>query len=96
MVRVPREFCGLVRVAVSFVTMLQNKRVVLSCLSVNGSARTARLAATKQVKRSYRERILLTRREENATNNMHLSLKDAQRTCRQMEETLSAIRIIDY
>jgi hypothetical protein len=96
MVRVPREFYGLVRSAVSFVTMLQNKRVVLSCLSVNGSARTAKVAAMKQIRRNYRERILLSRRDANATNTKHPSFKDAERICRKMEETLSTIQSIDY
>jgi hypothetical protein len=96
MVRVPREFCGLMRAAVSFVTMLQNKRVVLSCLSVSGSARTAKLAAMKQVRRNYREQILLSRREANATNTKQPSVKDSERICRKMEETLSIIQSIDY
>jgi hypothetical protein len=84
------------RSAVTFVTMLQNKRVVLSCLSVNGSARTAKLAAMKQVRRNYREQILRSRREANAANTKHPSGKDSERICRKMEETLSTIQSIDY
>jgi len=108
MVRVPRAFYGMVRGAVCFVTRLglQNRRrVVLSVLSVSGSARTAKLRAMQQVRNSFRERILQSRRLERSAavtaaaataNQQQPSIKEAHRICREFQETLTTIQSIDY
>jgi hypothetical protein len=58
--------------------------VVASVLSVNGSARTAKVATMSQIRRSYR-------------NNLKGvgDTEDFQRTCRKLEETLATIQNID-
>ena len=54
MIRMPREGYGMVRASIMFLTLLQSKAVVASVISVNGSARTARLAAISEVQRLFR------------------------------------------
>ena len=53
-IRVPREGYGMVRASILFLTLLQSKSVVASVISVNGSARTARLATITEVQRRFR------------------------------------------
>lgn len=94
LLRVPREFCNIVR---SSLTMLTNNvasngnsmRLVASVLSVNGSARTAKLATMARLKKEYRGR---------SARNKAFSSKgdDALRTMMQeLQSRLAVIQNID-
>jgi hypothetical protein len=60
--------------------------VVASVISVNGSARTAKLATMAQVRKRYRP---ILRKDNNLKGN------DFQRACGKLEETLLSIQNID-
>jgi len=51
MIRVPREAEKQVRTAITFMTTLYNQGIVASVLSVNGCARTARLATMQEIRK---------------------------------------------
>jgi len=51
MIRVPRDVVGKVRTAVTYITELNKEFVACSVLSVNGSARTARLASMREIRK---------------------------------------------
>lgn len=55
LIRVPRHECGKVRAALTFMTTIDNEMVVATVLSVNGSARTAKLVAMGELRRRFRE-----------------------------------------
>lgn len=95
LLRVPREFCNIVR---SSLTMLTNNvasngnsmRLVASVLSVNGSARTAKLATMARLKKEYRGK---------SARNKAFSSKgdDALRTMMQeLQSRLAVIQNIDW
>lgn len=54
-VRVARDTCGLVRAAIAFLTTVQGSSVVVSIISVNGSARTAKRVAMSKLRHSFRQ-----------------------------------------
>ena len=103
-VRTPREYCGLVRATITLLTSLSNsnnnsnQRVVLHVLSVNGSARTAKVAAIREVRRFYRDRLLQSKKKTTGdpTAMISLSEKDTARLCRSMEDGLQQISSIDF
>lgn len=77
LIRVPREFCGTVRAAITLLTTIQMQQqqqqqrqpqrsvaVTVTVLSVKGSARTAKMEAIRHVRRFYRERLLLLMRKQ--------------------------------
>lgn len=51
MIRVPRSTANQVRTAVTYMTTLNEKNIVASVISVNGSARTARLSAMHEIRK---------------------------------------------
>lgn len=55
-VKVPRDDCDLVRSAVTFLTQIQEEPVTAVVLATNGSARTAKVAAMRQVRKDFREK----------------------------------------
>ena len=55
MIRVPRDGANHVRTAITFMTTLYNKEIVASVLSINGSARTARLAIMQEIRKRANE-----------------------------------------
>ena len=62
LLRVPRDHCGKVRASLTLLTQLGGpgsirRPVVLSVLSVNGSARTAKLSIMAYVKKVYRSKL---------------------------------------
>jgi RNase P/RNase MRP subunit POP5 len=87
LLRVPREFHGIVRSAITLMTSVgaNNRPVVASVISANGSARTAKIATIAQVRRSYRENL-----KANPINE-----KELHKTCKALEDALSAIQNID-
>jgi hypothetical protein len=96
--RVPREFCQIIRASITFLSEIQNKRVAISTISVNGSARTAKINAIKQVQSCYRKQMKsLVEPYSNVDGRITNSTrKDIDRLCQSMEETLDAISNIDY
>jgi len=102
MVRTPREYCGLVRATITLLTSLSsnnsNQRVVLHVLSVNGSARTAKVTAIREVRRFYRDRLLQQANKKTSGDPTMTSLKDKDtaKLCRSMEEGLQQISSIDF
>ena len=77
----------MVRSAITLMTSVgaDNRPAVASVISVNGSARTAKLATIAQVRRSYRENL-----KANPYNE-----KELNKTCKTLEDALSAIQNID-
>ena len=56
LISVPRQDCGSIRAAISFLTVLRSsQRVAVTTLQVSGSARTAKLAALRFLPQLYRE-----------------------------------------
>ena len=51
MIRVPRDAANRVRTAITFMTTLYNQNIVATVLSVNGNARTARLATMNEIRK---------------------------------------------
>lgn len=72
----------------TLLTILNNKRIVLSVLSVHGSARTAKVEAIRAVRRFYRERLV--------DSKPFIGRKEIDRLCRSMEDSLDIIVNIDY
>lgn len=56
MIRVPRATVAKVRTAITYMTTFKNHPVVASVVAVNGSARTAKIAATRAIKKSPQPR----------------------------------------
>lgn len=56
MIRVPRAIVAKVRTAITCMTTFKNHAVVASVVAVNGSARTAKIAATRAIKKSPQPR----------------------------------------
>mmetsp|Transcript_29536 Transcript_29536/g.53413 ORF Transcript_29536/g.53413 Transcript_29536/m.53413 type:complete len:162 (-) Transcript_29536:69-554(-) len=54
-IRVARDSCDMVRVAICFTTVIQGKSVAASVVSVNGSARTAKRAALLELRQNFRQ-----------------------------------------
>ena len=96
MVRTPREFCGRVRASITLLTLLNNQRVVLAVMSVNGSARTAKVAAIRELRRFYRDRILVAKRNGKDRKSQVMNAKDTVKHCRLMEDALERIATIDF
>jgi hypothetical protein len=71
------------------------QRTALSVISVNGSARTAKIAAIRQVQGFYRK-IFLPPLSAETTGRVLSNSKDAARMKRAMDETLDALINIDY
>mmetsp|Transcript_5819 Transcript_5819/g.8429 ORF Transcript_5819/g.8429 Transcript_5819/m.8429 type:complete len:187 (-) Transcript_5819:420-980(-) len=94
MIRVPREFCNLIRSAITFITIIDKNPVIVRCISVNGCARTAKMVAIKEVKKSFR-------------SNLHHQLQEVDDTlpagdeklirkeCKELDELLNVIRTMD-
>mmetsp|Transcript_2758 Transcript_2758/g.4284 ORF Transcript_2758/g.4284 Transcript_2758/m.4284 type:complete len:187 (-) Transcript_2758:521-1081(-) len=94
MIRVPREFCNLIRAAITFITIIQKNPVIVRCISVNSCARTAKMVAIKEVKKYFR-------------NNLHRQLQEVGDTlpaedqklihkeCNELGELLKVIRTMD-
>jgi hypothetical protein len=98
LIRVPREYCQIIRASITLLNEIQNKRVAISTLSVNGSARTAKMNAIKQVQNDYRKRIksLADPNDDTIGQITNNTRKDIDRLCQSMEETLDVITNIDY
>jgi RNase P/RNase MRP subunit POP5 len=71
MIRVPRDAANRVRAAITLLTTLYNEGIVASVISVQGCARTARLATMHEIRR----REVLRRK---SISQSHLKLLDAR------------------
>jgi hypothetical protein len=94
MIRVPREWYGNVRAALTLTTNLDNNtngvvQIVLRTFAVHGNARTAKIAAIRQVNDTYRRLIIL--RQQQQSNNK----KETEKLCVELEETLSLIQKLE-
>lgn len=63
MIRVPRNAAARVRTAITFMTTLYNQNIVASVLSVNGSARTARLATMNEIRKRVKRNQAMSEKE---------------------------------
>mmetsp|Transcript_11298 Transcript_11298/g.21138 ORF Transcript_11298/g.21138 Transcript_11298/m.21138 type:complete len:191 (-) Transcript_11298:1102-1674(-) len=54
-VKVSRDSCNLVRSAITIMMQVNNVPMVATVISTNGSVRTAKLAAIREIKRMFRE-----------------------------------------
>ena len=98
LIRVPREYCQTIRASITMLNAIQNKRVAISTVSVNGSARTAKINAIKQIQNCYRKLIKNhVDLEDNPDGRIsNTTRQDIDRLCQSMEETLDFITNIDY
>ena len=98
LIRVPREYCQIIRASITLLNEIQNKRVAVATVSVNGSARTAKMNAIKQIQSCYRKRLMrLVDPHDNTDGRIsNTTRKDMDRLCQSMEETLDIITNIDY
>lgn len=98
LVRVPREYCQIIRSSITLLNEIQNKRVAISTVSVNGSARTAKINAIKEIQHCYRRRLksLVDLHDSTDGRISNTTRKDVDRLCQSMEETLDVITNIDY
>jgi len=87
MIRVPRQFHTKIRASITFMTAIGGKRLVASVISVNGSARTAKLATIRHIRSIYRERILL----QQQMGNGHESMKLMEESCKQLNDLLAVV-----
>jgi len=99
MIRVPREFCNLIRSAITLITTIEKNPVIARCISVNGCARTAKMVAMKEVKNSVRNS-LHHRLEENDNNETLPQEGDdiqklIRKECTSLDELLNEIRAMD-
>lgn len=91
MIRVPREFNALIRAAITLITTIQRKRVIATVISVNGSARTAKLTAMRELRQSLRRDL----QRQSADGEEQLDQKHLDGVVRELEERLDTIRNID-
>ena len=98
LIRVPREYCHLLRASLTMLSDIQNKCVALSVVSINGSARTAKISAIKQIQNCYRKKIscLIDRCDNTDGRIPSTTRKHIDRLCQSMEEALEVITNIDY
>lgn len=100
--RVPREFCATVRCALTFLTAINKRRVVLTVHSIHGCARTAKVHAIRKVKRIWRERLLISVKahdtvQETSTNQPNkVSRKEAGLICRSVDDVVNDILNMGY
>jgi Rpp14/Pop5 family len=98
LIRVPREYCQVIRAAITLLTETRNKPIVVTTLSVKGSARTAKIDAIRQVRWHYRIRLnkLISRNRSIDERISKNTRKDIDRLCQSMEDTLQIITNIDF
>jgi Rpp14/Pop5 family len=95
LVRVPREFCSTIRTSLTLLTEIKNQRIAISILSVNGSARTAKINSIRTLQYYYRE-LLSKVLKNNSSKNVTIKRKELDQICQSMEEVLEVISNIDY
>lgn len=113
LIRVPRKDCGMVRAAICLVTDLSEvgmggsgrrsnakAKVVLSVISVNGSARTAKLVTMAYVRKYHNTRLkglmmLQQEQQQGNTTMTNKNKKELQKRCTDLETVLTAIQNID-
>jgi hypothetical protein len=84
MIRIPRDCYGQARATLNFVTVLKGQRVVLRVGSVHGCTRTAKIAAIREIQRTYRPKICAAS-----------SKKETEQLCLELEELLSSLQQIE-
>jgi RNase P/RNase MRP subunit POP5 len=52
-IKVPREYCPMVRSALTFITSINDANTVISTVSVHGSARTVKMAALDLMRKNF-------------------------------------------
>ncbi|KAL7578438.1 hypothetical protein ACA910_012829 [Epithemia clementina (nom. ined.)] len=85
LLRAPRSDYPKVRCTLTLMNILDRRRVVVSILSVNGSARTAKRTAIDQIRRIYRQRLTIS-----------LSKDEVNVECARLEDSLSALHAIEF
>ncbi len=83
-IKVPRVDCDLVRSAVTFLTQIKDEPVTAVVLATSGSARTAKIAVLRHIKKIFRMKY-------SGSKNIHLEKKDLQK----LESLFGQVRAID-
>ena len=94
LIKVPRDASDLVRSAITLLTKVNDESIVATVISTNGSARTAKLATLRLIKRKFRNRVGVG----NANVNVNANANDAIRIgkeLRNLEDQLELVRNID-
>lgn len=83
-VKVPREDCDLIRSAITLLTQIQDEPITAVVLSTSGSARTAKIAAMRQVKKAFKMKY-------SDVNNTNVGKKELQK----LEVLIDQVRGMD-
>lgn len=83
-VKVPREDCDLIRSAITLLTQIQDEPITAVVLSTSGSARTAKIAAMRQVKKAFKKKY-------SDVNNTNVRKKELQK----LEVLIDQVRGMD-
>jgi len=92
LIKVPRDASDLVRSAITLLTKVNDEPIVATVISTNGSARTAKLATLRLIKRKFRNRVGV------GNANVNVNVNDAIRIgkeLRNLEDQLEIVRNID-
>lgn len=92
LIKVPRDASDLVRSAITLLTKVNDESIVATVISTNGSARTAKLATLRLIKRKFRNRVGV------GNVNVKANANDAIRIgkeLRNLEDQLELVRNID-
>jgi Rpp14/Pop5 family len=96
--RVPREFCSIIRCALTFLTVINKRRVALTVDSIHGCSRTAKVQTIRKVKRIWRQRFLKTANNDDISRECTAietkngpSQKVIDRNCRSIEGLLKDV-----
>ena len=98
LIRVPREYCQTIRASLTMLNDIQNECVAITTVSINGSARTAKISAIKQIQYCYRKKISSHINRYDKTDELipKNTRKYIDRLCQSMEDSLEVITSIEY
>lgn len=88
-IKMPREYCPMVRSALTLLTSINDVNVVMSTIGVHGSARTVKIAALAELRRNFNARNRL-----NTGGGEGLSKQDEKALLR-LEARMDKVRDVD-
>ena len=92
-IKMPRESCGMVRSAATFLTSINDANVVMSTIGVHGSARTVKIAALAELRKIFNEDHKVTFRDKKGGNNT--LTKEEEKAFFKLEARMNKVRDID-
>lgn len=92
LIKVPRDASDLVRSAITLLTKVNDESIVATVISTNGSARTAKLATLRLIKRKFRNRVGVGNANVKANANDAIRIG---KELRNLEDQLELVRNID-